>query len=65
MSGFSRMYVCSQGIIDCLARGDCEAKRVGKRIVLSKDFPGSDRDVHSHFMDAMALVARYGCPVFS
>ena len=30
------------------------------RIVLSKDFPRSDRDVHSRFMDTMALVTRYG-----
>lgn len=52
----------SQGIVDCLARGDADAKKAGKRIVLSKGFPGSDRDVHSRFMDAMALVARYGRP---
>ena len=36
----------------------------GLRIVLSKDFPRSDRDVHSRFMDAMALVIRYGKPDF-
>jgi hypothetical protein len=40
-----------------LALGDSDAIKVGKRIVLSKDFPGFDRDVHSHFMDAMAFVA--------
>jgi hypothetical protein len=49
-----------QGIVDCLALGDSDSRMVGKRIVLSKDFPGSDRDVHSRFMDAMALVAWYG-----
>jgi hypothetical protein len=43
-----------------LALSDSDARKVGKRIVLSKDFPGSDRDVHSRFIDAMALVARYG-----
>jgi hypothetical protein len=47
-----------------LALGDSEARKVGKRIVPSKDFPSSDRDVHSCFMDAMALVERYGCPDF-
>jgi hypothetical protein len=47
-----------------LALGDSDAINVGKRIVLSKNFPGSDRDVHSRFMDAMALVAWYGCPDF-
>ncbi|RCV17325.1 hypothetical protein SETIT_3G211200v2 [Setaria italica] len=31
-------------------------------IVLSKDFPGSDHDVQSRFMDAMTLVARYDKP---
>jgi hypothetical protein len=53
-----------QGIVDCLALGDSDSRKVGKRIVLSKDFPGSDRDVHSRFMDAMALVAWYGRPDF-
>jgi hypothetical protein len=53
-----------QGIVDCLALGDFDARKVGKRIVLSKDFPNSDRDVHSCFMDAVALVARYGRPNF-
>jgi hypothetical protein len=53
-----------QGIVDCLALGDSDARKVGKRIVLSKDFSYSDKDVHSRFMDAMALVARYGRPDF-
>jgi hypothetical protein len=52
------------GIVDCLALSDSDARKVSKRIVLSKDFPGSDRDVHSRFMDAMALVAWYGRPDF-
>jgi hypothetical protein len=57
-------FLILQGIVDCLALGDSDARKVGKRIVLSKDFPGSDRDVHSRFMDAMALVAWYGRPDF-
>jgi hypothetical protein len=57
-------FLVVQGIIDCLALGDSDGRKVGKRIVLSKDFPSSDRDVHSRFMDAMALVARYGRPDF-
>jgi hypothetical protein len=48
-----------------LALSDSGARKVGKRIVLSKDFPGSNRDVHSRFIDVMALVARYGRPDFS
>jgi hypothetical protein len=58
------VHFISQGIVDFLALGDSDARKVGKRILLSKDFPGSDRDVHSRFMDAMALVARYGRPDF-
>ena len=40
------------------------ASHAGLRIVLLKDFPGSDLDVHSRFMDAMALVTRNGKPDF-
>jgi hypothetical protein len=47
-----------------LALGDSDARKVDKRIVLSKDFIGSNRDVHSRFMDVMDLVAWYGCPDF-
>lgn len=47
-----------------LNAGEHRGIRAGKRVVLSKDFPGSDRDVHARFMDAMALVARYGRPDF-
>ena len=36
----------------------------GLRIVLSKYLSGSDRDVHSRYMDAMALITRYGKPDF-
>jgi hypothetical protein len=57
-------FLILQVIVDCLTLGDSDARKVGKRTVLSKDFPGSDRDVHSRFMDAMALVARYGRPDF-
>ena len=31
---------------------------------MSKDFPDSDHDVQSRFMDAMTLVTRYGKPDF-
>ena len=51
-----------QGILDSLASGEVSGQRTGKRVVLSTDFPGSDRDVSCRFMDAMALVARYGRP---
>jgi hypothetical protein len=53
-----------QGLLDTLAAGEAHASQVGRRIVLSKDFPGSDGDVHSRYMDAMALITRYGKPDF-
>jgi len=48
--------------VDTLAAGEVNAAYARKRVVLSKSFPGSDRDVSCRFMDAMALVARYGRP---
>ena len=48
--------------MDTLATGEVNGLRAGKRVVLSKSFPGSDRDVQARFMDGMALVARYGRP---
>ncbi|PUZ46146.1 hypothetical protein GQ55_7G026400 [Panicum hallii var. hallii] len=53
-----------QGILDTLTTGDADASKVGLRVVLSKDFPGSGRDVQSRFMGAMTLVTRYGKPNF-
>ena len=46
--------------MDTLASGEVRGLNAGKRVVLSKDFPGSDCDVQCRFMDAMALVATYG-----
>lgn len=55
--------VCfEQGLLDTLATGEADASKAGLRIVLSKDFPGSDRDVQCRFMNAMTLVTRYGKP---
>jgi hypothetical protein len=53
-----------QGLLDMLAMGEADASKVSLRDVLSKDFPGSDRDVQARFMDAMTLVTRYGKPDF-
>nr|XP_034586731.1 uncharacterized protein LOC117849278 [Setaria viridis] len=49
-------------LVDTLATGEADASKAGHRIVLSKQFLGSDRDVQSRFMDAMTLVTRYGKP---
>jgi hypothetical protein len=48
--------------MDTLAAGEARGVHAGKRVVLSKDFPGGDRDVQCRFMDAISLVARYGRP---
>ena len=53
-----------QGLLDTLAAEEARASQASRRIVLSKDFPRSDRDVHSRYMDAMALITRYGKQVF-
>ena len=49
-----------QGLLDTLAAVETRASQTGCRIVLSKYFPGSDRNVHSRYMDVMALITRYG-----
>jgi len=46
--------------MDSLASGEVRGLNAGKRVILSKDFPGSDSDVQCRFMDAMELVATYG-----
>ncbi|XP_022681717.1 uncharacterized protein LOC105914289 [Setaria italica] len=51
-----------QGLLDTLATGEANASKVGLRIVLTKQFSRSDRDVQSWFMDDMTLVTRYGKP---
>lgn len=43
-------------------RGEVHALQAGKRMVQSKSFPGSDRDVHARFMDGMTFVAWYERP---
>ncbi|RCV06716.1 hypothetical protein SETIT_1G185800v2 [Setaria italica] len=47
-------------LLDTLATGEPDASKAGLRIVLSKDFPGSDQDVQARFMNAMTLVTWYG-----
>ena len=46
--------------MDTLAVGEHRGLKAGKLVVLSKNFPESDRDVQCRFMDAMSLVAKYG-----
>ena len=51
-----------QGIVDTIAAGEARASETGRRIVLPKNFPGSDRDVQARYLDATTLVQRYGKP---
>ncbi|AQK50086.1 hypothetical protein ZEAMMB73_Zm00001d049353 [Zea mays] len=45
-----------------IAYGDVRAEKVGKRTVLSPSFIGGPRDMRRRYMDAMALVQKFGKP---
>jgi PIF1-like helicase/Helitron helicase-like domain at N-terminus len=51
-----------QGIVDSVHAGELRASRVGKRVVLPASFIGGPRDMQRRYLDAMALVQRYGKP---
>jgi hypothetical protein len=51
-----------QGLVDSYHTGVEEANEVGKRTVLSPTFIGGPRDMRRGYMDAMALVWKYGKP---
>uniref|UniRef100_A0A453A415 Helitron helicase-like domain-containing protein n=1 Tax=Aegilops tauschii subsp. strangulata TaxID=200361 RepID=A0A453A415_AEGTS len=51
-----------QGLVDSLHAGEGRADSVGKRTVLATSFIGGPRDMRRRYMDAMALVRRYGKP---
>ena len=51
-----------QGLVDSLHAGEGRADAVGKRTVLSPTFIGGPRDMRRQYMDAMALVRKYGKP---
>ncbi|KAG5541509.1 hypothetical protein RHGRI_021364 [Rhododendron griersonianum] len=51
-----------QGIIDSVARGESRGSKIGAPIILPGSFIGGPRDMHKRYMDAMALVERYGKP---
>jgi len=53
-----------QGLVDTLCAGEVRARRVGKRWVLPASFIGGGRDMRRRYMDAMALVQKYGKPDF-
>ncbi|XP_037432863.1 uncharacterized protein LOC119299826 [Triticum dicoccoides] len=51
-----------QGLVDTIAAGESCGDRIGKRIVLPRTFPGGDRDMKRRFLDAIAIVQRWGKP---
>ncbi|AQL03309.1 hypothetical protein ZEAMMB73_Zm00001d045848 [Zea mays] len=50
-----------QGLVDSMLDGDIRAEKVGKR-TLSTSFIGGPRDMKRRYMDAMALVRKFGKP---
>uniref|UniRef100_I1Q7F0 Helitron helicase-like domain-containing protein n=1 Tax=Oryza glaberrima TaxID=4538 RepID=I1Q7F0_ORYGL len=59
-----REYYCFrlQDVVDVLSSGETSDTAVGKRVVLPRSFPGGDRDMQRRFLNAMALVQRFGRP---
>ncbi|XP_019235659.1 PREDICTED: uncharacterized protein LOC109215991 [Nicotiana attenuata] len=51
-----------QGIIDFLRLGETEASKIGKKTFLPVTFIGGPRDMRRRYMDAIALVQRFGKP---
>ncbi|XP_062208999.1 uncharacterized protein LOC133910713 [Phragmites australis] len=51
-----------QGLVDSVHAGEGRADAVGKRTVLATSFIGGPRDKRRRYMDAMALVRKYGKP---
>ncbi|ONM55010.1 hypothetical protein ZEAMMB73_Zm00001d020494 [Zea mays] len=51
-----------QGLVDSMLDGDIRGEKVGKRTVLSTSFIGGPRDMRRRYMDAMALVRKFGKP---
>ncbi|XP_042941237.1 uncharacterized protein LOC122275954 [Carya illinoinensis] len=49
-----------QGIVDSLSVGETCASNIGKRIILPSSFIGGPRDMRKRYMEAMALVQRFG-----
>jgi hypothetical protein len=50
------------GIVDTLKAGEARASKVGRLVVLPRNFNGGNCDVQAWFLDAMTLVQRFGKP---
>ncbi|XP_042988839.1 uncharacterized protein LOC122316384 [Carya illinoinensis] len=51
-----------QGIVDSLSVGETCTSNIGKRIILPSSFIGGPTDMRKRYMEAMALVQRFGKP---
>ncbi|KAL6888323.1 hypothetical protein ACP4OV_009349 [Aristida adscensionis] len=51
-----------QGVVDSLQAGENRADAIGKRTILPTSFIGGKRDRKRRYLDAMALVQKYGKP---
>ena len=51
-----------QGLLDSIQAGEQNGNAVGKRTVLASSFIGGPRDKLRRYLDAMALVRKYGKP---
>ncbi|XP_021757489.1 uncharacterized protein LOC110722527 [Chenopodium quinoa] len=51
-----------QGILDTVEDGEKNASNVGRRVILPPTFIGGPRDLKKRYLNAMALVQRFGKP---
>lgn len=51
-----------KGLLDSIQEGEQEGCKVGKQTVLASSFIGGPRDKLRRYLDAMALVRKYGKP---
>ncbi|RCV15867.1 hypothetical protein SETIT_3G092500v2 [Setaria italica] len=51
-----------KGLLDSIQEGEQKGDKVGKRTVLASSFIGGPRDKLRRYLDAMALVSKYGKP---
>ncbi|XP_027082697.1 uncharacterized protein [Coffea arabica] len=51
-----------QGVIDSISVGQRQGSQVGRRVYLPASFIGGPRDMRRRYIDAMALVQKYGRP---
>ncbi|KAG5562040.1 hypothetical protein RHGRI_004922 [Rhododendron griersonianum] len=51
-----------QGIVNSVNHGESDASKIGIQIVLPATFIGGPRDMRKQYLDAMALVGKFGKP---